>query len=100
MLPRTTARWSRWSFRPTTHRSLSSNLKPILVLIAPQVTIVPREKYPLGQTVVKANEQRELTQLFTRRYLEEQLLTVLAGKNDLIYLGNTSLIYKVLHGAT
>ena len=44
-----------------------------------QVTIVPRDKFPLGQTVVKVNEQRELTNLFTRRYLEEQLLTVLAG---------------------
>jgi ATP-dependent Zn protease len=43
-------------------------------------TIVPREKHPLGQTVVKANEDRELTGLFTRRYLEEQLLTVLAGR--------------------
>jgi hypothetical protein len=30
--------------------------------------------------VVKANEDRELTGLFTRRYLEEQLLTVLAGR--------------------
>jgi len=40
---------------------------------------VPREKYPLGQTVLKVNEQRERTRLFTRRYLEEQLLTVLAG---------------------
>lgn len=45
-----------------------------------QVTIVPREKHPLGQTVVKANEDRELTGLFTRGYLEEQLLTVLAGR--------------------
>lgn len=44
------------------------------------VTIAPREKFPLGQTVVKANEGRELTQVFTRRYLEEQLLTVLAGR--------------------
>ena len=43
------------------------------------MTIVPRDKFPLGQTVVKVNEQRELTNLFTRRYLEEQLLTVLAG---------------------
>ena len=49
-------------------------------LPACQVTIVPREKHPLGQTVVKANEDRELTGLFTRRYLEEQLLTVLAGR--------------------
>ena len=40
---------------------------------------MPRDKFPLGQTVVKVNEQRELTNLFTRRYLEEQLLTVLAG---------------------
>lgn len=43
------------------------------------MTTVPREKYPLGQTVLKVNEQRERTRLFTRRYLEEQLLTVLAG---------------------
>ena len=41
---------------------------------------MPREKYPLGQTVVKPNEQRELTGLFTRQYLEEQLLTTLAGR--------------------
>ncbi len=40
---------------------------------------MPREKYPLGQTVTTPNEQRERTRMFTRRYLEEQLLTVLAG---------------------
>ena len=43
------------------------------------VTIKPRENYPLGQTVLKVNEQRELTKQFTRQYLEEQLLTTLAG---------------------
>ena len=47
-----------------------------------QVTIAPREKYPLGQTVLKVNEQRERTHMFTRRYLEEQLLTVLAGAHQ------------------
>ena len=47
---------------------------------AMQVTIAPREKYPLGQTVLKVNEQRERTHMFTRRYLEEQLYTVLAGR--------------------
>ena len=41
---------------------------------------MPREKYPLGQTVLKVNEQRERTHMFTRRYLEEQLYTVLAGE--------------------
>ena len=46
---------------------------------AAQVTVVPREKYPLGQTVTRVNEQRERTQMWSRRYLEEQLLTVLAG---------------------
>ncbi|KAI8110063.1 hypothetical protein M9435_001743 [Picochlorum sp. BPE23] len=52
------------------------------------VTIVPREKFPFGQTVVKANEGRELTQAFTKRYLEEQLLTVLAGRAaEEIYYG-------------
>lgn len=41
---------------------------------------MPREKHPLGQTVVKPSEQRELTGLYTRRYLEQQLLTLLAGR--------------------
>lgn len=53
----------------------------ILPAIEPvvHVTIKPREKYPLGQTVLRVNEQRELTKQFTRQYLEEQLLTTLAG---------------------
>lgn len=42
--------------------------------------MVPREKYPLGQTVLKVNEQRDRTQMYSRRYLEEQLMTVLAGE--------------------
>ena len=46
-----------------------------------QVTIIPREKFPLGQTVVRVNEQRENTRQFTRRYLEEQIITVLAGQH-------------------
>ena len=44
-----------------------------------QVTVVPRERWPLGQTVVRSNEARVLSNLYTRRYLEQQLLTVLAG---------------------
>lgn len=44
------------------------------------VTIIPREKYPMGQTVLKINEQREFTQLWTRRYLEDQLLMVLSSR--------------------
>lgn len=56
------------------------------------VTITPREKFPFGQTVVKANEGRELTQAFTKRYLEEQLLTVLAGRAaEEIYYGEEEL---------
>jgi len=51
----------------------------ILPAIEPviHVTIKPREKYPLGQTVLRVNEQRELTKQFTRQYLEEQLRTAL-----------------------
>lgn len=45
-----------------------------------QTTIVPRERWPLGQTVVRVNEQRERTNLFTKEYLKQQLLTVLAGR--------------------
>lgn len=61
----------------------------ILPAIEPvvHVTIKPREKYPLGQTVLRVNEQRELTKQFTRQYLEEQLLTTLAGRaaEELVY---------------
>ncbi|CAL8467515.1 g7053 [Coccomyxa elongata] len=54
------------------------------------VTIVPREKYPLGQTVLKVNEQRERTHMFSRRYLEEQLMTTLAGRagEEIMYGGD------------
>lgn len=45
-----------------------------------KVSIQPREKWPLGQTELKINEDREKTKQFTRRYLEEQLLVVLAGR--------------------
>ncbi|EFN59574.1 hypothetical protein CHLNCDRAFT_132927 [Chlorella variabilis] len=57
-------------------------IEPVLL-----TTIVPREKNPLGQTVVKANEGREMTGLWTRRYLEQQLLTVLSGRaaEELLY---------------
>ena len=44
------------------------------------VTIRPRDRRPLGQTVVRTNTQRERTMLYTERYLKEQLLTVLAGE--------------------
>lgn len=66
----------------------------LLPAIEPVVlsTITPREKFPFGQTVVKANEGRELTQAFTKRYLEEQLLTVLAGRAaEEIYYGEEEL---------
>lgn len=59
--------------------ALTCTLLPAIEPVA-LCTIVPREKHPLGQTVVKANEDRELTGLFTKRYLEQQLLTVLAGR--------------------
>jgi len=50
-------------------------IEPVL-----SISIIPREQYPMGQTVLKVNEARELNRQFTRRYLEEQLLTVLAGR--------------------
>ena len=46
------------------------------------VTIRPRDRRPLGQTVVRTNAQRERTMLYTQRYLKEQLLTVLAGETS------------------
>jgi len=59
--------------------SITCTLMPTIEPVV-SVSIIPREKYPLGQTVVKVNEARELNQQFTRRYLEEQLLTTLAGR--------------------
>ena len=47
------------------------------------VSIQPRQNSPLGQTVVRTNEQRQYAELWTRRYLEEQLITVLAGAGSL-----------------
>ena len=63
------------------------------------VTIVPREKFPLGQTVLKVNEQRELTYQFTRRYLQEQLLTVLAGAPLMLLLLATPTVKHALCSA-
>ena len=57
------------------------------------VTIVPREKFPLGHTVLKVNEQRELTYQFTRRYLQEQLLMVLSGASHTLD-PNPYLVYE------
>ena len=48
------------------------------------VSIQPRQNSPLGQTVVRTNEQRQYAELWTRRYLEEQLVTVLAGAKSLL----------------
>ena len=56
--------------------SLLPSIEPIVY-----VTIIPREKHPMGQTVLKMNEHRELTQQFTQRYLSEQLLMVWAAFN-------------------
>jgi len=56
-----------------------------------RVTTRPSEKAALGQTVLKVNENRELTQLFTKRYLREQLLMVLAGREaEALLLGEQS----------
>ncbi|KAL6769839.1 FTSHI2 [Auxenochlorella protothecoides x Auxenochlorella symbiontica] len=60
----------------------TSVLATLLPAIEPvtKATIVVRETYPLGHTVVENSEQRELTHVYTRRYLEEQMLLVLAGR--------------------
>lgn len=55
--------------------ALAATLLPSIEPVV-NVTVVPREKHPMGQTVLKVNEQRELTQQFTQRYLSEQLLMV------------------------
>ena len=70
--------------------ALVATLMPALEVVV-RVTTVPTEKAMLGQTVLKVNEQRELTQLFTKRYLDEQLLMVLAGRAaEMMMLGETS----------
>lgn len=59
--------------------ALVATLLPALEQVV-RVTARPSEKAPLGQTVLKVNENRELAKLFTKRYLREQLLMVLAGR--------------------
>lgn len=68
--------------RLAVHEAATSLVATLMPAIEPVVyaTIIPREKYPMGQTVLKINEERELTQQFTKRYLEEQLLVVLASR--------------------
>ena len=48
-------------------------------LHALQVTIVPRAKFPLGQTVPRVSDARENTRQYTRQYMEALLCTFLAG---------------------
>lgn len=64
--------------RLAVHEASTALVACLLPSIEPvvYVSIVPREKNPMGQTVLKVNEQRELTQQFTQRYLSEQLLMV------------------------
>jgi hypothetical protein len=49
------------------------------------VTIAPYQKLPLGHMVLELNEGRELTGLFTRKYLLQQLRLVLAGGQALAH---------------
>ena len=44
-------------------------------------TVVPREKFPLGHTTLAVDEARELTRMWTRRYLREQMMVELAGES-------------------
>ena len=43
-----------------------------------EVTIVPRDKWPYGQTVLESDEDREKAALFTRSYLLAQLVAALS----------------------
>eukprot|EP00878_Enallax_costatus_P004612 GHUV01004857.1.p1 GENE.GHUV01004857.1~~GHUV01004857.1.p1 ORF type:complete len:341 (+),score=89.46 GHUV01004857.1:225-1247(+) len=44
------------------------------------VTILPSIKSPVGRTVLKANVGRYTTGVWTRQYLEQQLVMILAGR--------------------
>lgn len=67
--------------RVAVHEMATALVCSLLPAIEPVdfVDIKPKEYHPLGQTVLAVNQQREETQQWTRQYLEEQLLTVLAG---------------------
>ena len=64
--------------RLAVHEASTALVASLMPAIEPvvYVTIIPRERHPMGQTVLKVNEQRELTQMFTQRYLSEQLVLV------------------------
>ena len=53
--------------------ALAASLLPSLEVVE-ECTVVPREKYPLGHTTLTADESRELTRQWTRRYLREQMV--------------------------
>ena len=59
--------------------ALVATLLPVLEDVV-TVTVLPRERSPLGHTVLRLNEEREDSKLFTRRYLEAQVKMELAGR--------------------
>jgi cell division protease FtsH len=58
--------------------ALAVTLMPALEPVV-EVTIRPRQKFGHGQTVVAQHAGRQATGLWTRRYLREQMTTLLAG---------------------
>jgi len=58
--------------------ALAVTLLPALEPVV-EVTIRPRQKFGHGQTVVALNEGRQATGLWSRRYLREQAISLLAG---------------------
>ena len=58
--------------------ALAATLLPAVEAVQ-RVTIAPHQKLPLGHIILALSEGRERTNLFTRRYLQEQLRMVLAG---------------------
>lgn len=54
--------------------TLSPAMEPVV-----ETTIRPRQKHALGHTVVATNPHRTRTGLWTRRYLREQAVTMVAG---------------------
>jgi len=59
--------------------SLTATLLPAIEPVD-YVTISPSNKSPIGRTVLKPNVARYTTGMWTKRYLEEQLLVALAGR--------------------
>lgn len=71
--------------------SLVASLLPAIEAVE-YATIVPYDGFPTGRTVLERHRDRVESDVYTKRYLTEQLLLVLAGDNQAFPLLSSPLL--------